>query len=528
MLLHLLTDAVERDPEHVAVTDPRGSLRYRELEQQANRLANLLIDAGTRRGDRVGLYLNKSTDAIVGIYGILKAGAAYVPLDPFAPASRLAYIARDCGITCLVTGREQSRDWPALVASGAPVERLAVLNASTADVAGALDGAAILGRDVLEAASNRRPGPPGIDQDLAYVLYTSGSTGQPKGVMLSHRNALAFVEWCFHYFAPTTADVFSNHAPLNFDLTILDIYVATMGGAELVVVPPEVSVFPVQLVSFIEAHGITVWYSVPSALTMLVLRGGLTVGRLPSLRHVIFAGEVFPTKHLRALMGMLPHARFTNLYGPTETNVCTYYRVPPLPPHQTESIPIGRPIDNVEVFVVAESGRLAADGEEGEPYVRGNTVAHGYWGDPERTARAFLTSAFSASKDRVYRTGDLVRWNADGDLIFIGRRDHQVKSRGYRIELGDVEAALSAHPAVAECVVVVLPDDVVGNRLKAVVVASEPGVSEGELVKFCSGLLPKYMVPEVFEFAPALPKTSTGKIDRKALAAGAVTAANPR
>ena len=519
LLPHLLAGAAERDPAHIAVTDGRGSLRYGDLEQSANQLANVLKDTGTRRGDRVGLYLTKSTDAIVGIYGILKTGAAYVPLDPLAPASRLAYIARDCGIRCLVTGAEQSREWPALVSSGAPLERLVVLYAAAAGMAGVLCGLDVWGRDTLETADPHGVEPPGIDHDLAYILYTSGSTGRPKGVMLSHRNALAFVEWCADYFGPTSDDVFSNHAPLHFDLTILDIYVAAMAGAALVIVPPEASMFPVQLASFIEAQKISIWYSVPSVLAMLALRGGLTTGRLPALRHVIFAGEVFPTKHLRQLMRLIPKAQFTNLYGPTETNVCTYYRVPALPDDQVEAIPIGRPIANVEVFVATETGQLAADDEDGELFVRGSTVARGYWGDPERTSLAFVPNPFGSPTERVYRTGDLVRRAAGGDLLFLGRRDHQIKSRGYRIELGDIETALAAHPAVTECAVIAIPDEMVGSRIKAFVVTNTPGLSEGDLVKFLAGLLPKYMVPEFFEFPATLPKTSTGKTDRTALAA---------
>lgn len=522
LLPHLLTGAAERFPDRMAVQDVEGSIRYADLEGRANRLAHVLGDAGVRRGDRVGLFLNKSIDAIVGIYGILKAGAAYVPLDPFAPASRLAYIARDCGIRCLVTQREKSREWRALVEAGAPLTWLIVMNAKAGEITEAPEGVSCLGQDALGAAPADGRGTPGIDQDLAYILYTSGSTGQPKGVMLSHLNALAFVTWCHDYFGPTPEDVFSNHAPLHFDLTILDIYTAAMAGAALVVVPPEMSVFPVQLAAFIEQRRITIWYSVPSVLTMLALRGSLAVGRLPILRHVIFAGEVFPTKHLRALMRLIPHAQFTNLYGPTETNVCTYYRVPDLPEDQTEPIPIGTPIDNVEVIVAMEAGRPAGDGEVGELSVRGNTVAHGYWGDPERTGKSFLVNATNASRDRVYRTGDLACRRADGNLLFIGRSDHQIKSRGYRIELGDIEATLSAHPRVEECAVIAIPDEVVGNRLKAFAVSSDAGLTEGDLVKFCSDLLPRYMVPEFFEFVSGLPHTSTGKIDRRALGAPAV------
>jgi amino acid adenylation domain-containing protein len=516
LLPHLITAAAERAPERIAVVDPRSRLTYGELETRANRVAHLLLETGVQPGDRVGLLLDKSADAIAGLYGIMKAGATYVPLDPLAPAGRLAYIARNCGIRCLVTGRERASVWDGLLDEGAPVETFVVLNASAAEVVAPRFGR-LLGRDALAAVSQAVLPLATIDLDLAYILYTSGSTGHPKGVMLSHLNALTFVRWCHKYFAPTPEDLFSCHAPLHFDLTILDVYTAAMAGASLVIVPPEASVFPVDVAGFIERHALTIWYSVPSVLSMLAVHGNLEVGRLSSLRHVIFAGEVFPTRHLRRLMRLLPHAQFTNLYGPTETNVCTYYRVPPLPDDMTEAIPIGRAIDNVETFAVTEDGRVAGPGGVGELHVRGTTVAYGYWGDGEKTARGFATNLFGPTPDRTYRTGDLVKLTAVGDYQFLGRRDHQIKSRGYRIEIGDIEAAVYAHPEVAECCVLPVPDDVIGNRIRAFVVLRNGSITPEELGRFVGTLLPKYMVPESFEFLAALPKTSTGKTDRQAL-----------
>ncbi|HLY24648.1 MAG TPA: amino acid adenylation domain-containing protein [bacterium] len=519
LLSHLVPEAACRRPDHTAVRDANGSISYGELDRRTNRLARVLRDAGVRPGARVGLFLSKSVDAITGVYGILKAGAAYVPLDPLAPAARLAYIARNCDIHCLVTGREKSDAWDELRRAGAPVDRFVVLDGRERDLPPPPAGTAHLAREALEASPDQAFPLPGISRDLAYILYTSGSTGQPKGVMLSHQNALAFVEWCRDYFRPRPTDVLSNHAPLHFDLTILDIYLAAMASSTLVVVAPETSVFPAQLAELIERERITIWYSVPSILTLLLLHGRLRAGRLPSLRHVIFAGEVFPTKHLRRLMALLPHAEFTNLYGPTETNVCTYYRVPPLPEDQTAPIPIGRAIANVEVFAVNDDGRRAARGEVGELHVRGDTVAYGYWGNAEGTARAFIEHPFGATAERVYRTGDLVQETPDGDFLFLGRRDHQIKSRGYRIEIGDIEAALHSHPQVAACAVIAVPDDVVGSRLKAFVVPQQGPLTDGELARFSATLLPKYMVPESFTFLETLPQTSTGKVDRGALAA---------
>ena len=257
--------------------------------------------------------------------------------------------------------------------------------------------------------------------------------------MLSHRNALAFVEWAAERFAVRADDRLSSHAPLHFDLSIFDVFAAATAGASVTLVPRHASVFPLEVVRFIEERGITVWYSVPSILTMLTLRGNLGPGSCPTLRTILFAGEVFPTKHLRRLMAALPHVGFFNLYGPTETNVCTYYEVPPLA-DDAAPIPIGEAIPNVEVFAVTADGHRARPGEEGELWVRGPTVMQGYWGDPERTARSLVPDPLGTGpRDPAYRTGDLVRAGADGTFQLLGRRDHQIKSRGYRIELQEIE-----------------------------------------------------------------------------------------
>jgi acyl-coenzyme A synthetase/AMP-(fatty) acid ligase len=250
---------------------------------------------------------------------------------------------------------------------------------------------------------------------------------------------------------------------------------------------------------------------------MLALRGGLNPGDLPRVRTVLFAGEVFPTKYLRTLMGLLPHARFYNLYGPTETNVCTYYKVPPLPEEQVKAIPIGKAITGVEAFAVTDDMRIAAAGEVGELYVRGPTVMHGYWDDPQKTESMLVQEPFGGDpRGKIYRTGDLVQEDEDGNFRFLGRRDSQIKSRGYRIELGDIESALVAHPGVVECAAVAIPDGLVTNRIKAFVVARE-GVQAAELLRFCGDRLPAYMVPESLALRPSLTRTSTGKVDRQAL-----------
>ncbi len=458
----------------------------------------------------MALLLEKSAEAVIAVYAVLKAGATYVPLDEQAPTARLAYILRDAGVTCVVTSAARARDWERLRAAGAGFSTLVVAGADEPPPAPA-GVRAVAWREAESCPADPLDVPTGPD-DLAYVLYTSGSTGEPKGVMLSHRNCLAFVEWAADTIELTPEDRLSSHAPLHFDLSTFDLFAASVSGAAVVLVPREASVFPVELARFISDAGITVWYSVPSILTMLTLRGSLSERGLSSLRAVIFAGEVFPTKYLSRLMDLLPRARFYNFFGPTETNVCTWYEVPRPASALPDDLPIGRPIGGVAALVVDEEGNEVDTGGTGELLIRGPTVMHGYLGRPELTAGTLSGSGL----DRTYRTGDLVQLDGDGNLRFLGRRDSQIKSRGYRIELGDVERALNAHEAVTECAVVAVPDDLITNRLKAFVVAT--GVDASKLVAFCRDRLPRYMVPDEIEFRDSLPKSSTGKIDRRKLA----------
>jgi amino acid adenylation domain-containing protein len=493
LLIHRRLEAsARRAPDRAAVVLGDRSLTYAELDATANRVAQLLASLGVRPGDRVALFIEKSPEAVAAIYGILKAGATYVPLDEHAPAARLAYIVEDAGARFVISSESRARDWEALEAAGTTATRL-------------VPWAELGGLD---------PEPPAavVDRDgLAYVLYTSGSTGEPKGVMLSHENCLAYVEWAVEVIGVRSEDRLSSHAPFHFDLSTFDLFAAAVAGATVVLVPREQSVFPAELARFIREQRITIWYSVPSILTLLTLRGSIGDPAPEHLHTIIFAGEVFPTKYLAQLMDLLPGVRFYNFFGPTETNVCTWYEVPRPASALPDDLPIGRAIGGVEALVVDEEGCGVSDGEVGELLIRGPTVMHGYLGKPELTEHVLEVDG----RERVYHTGDLVAYDGEGNLRFLGRRDAQIKSRGYRIELGEIERAIYAHDAVAECAVVAVPDDVVTNRLRAYVVAD--GVTGGELAAFCRERLPRYMVPDEIEFRDALPKSSTGKIDRRKL-----------
>jgi amino acid adenylation domain-containing protein len=514
-VLHgLLERSAATYPDHPAVVDGARALSYKELDRRANQLANLLIQLGVKRGDRVGLYLDKSMEAVVGIYGILKAGAAYVSIDIRAPVSRARYIVGNCGIQVLITAVDRSETWGELSA-GSGLTHVVVMDGGSESPL----PVEVVACDRLEAMPAGKPDVRPIDRDLAYIIYTSGSTGAPKGVKLTHLNALAFVNWTVEEFGVGHHDRLSSHAPFHFDLSIFDLYAAAHAGATVFLVPPKASVFPIQVARFIHDNQITVWYSVPSILSMMVERGKLEQGSFPALRTLLFAGEVFPSKYLATLMRLLPHVEFYNLYGPTETNVCTFYHVAEPPDPAKGDIPIGHPIPNTDGYVVREDGTLAAPGEVGELWIRSSTVMGGYWGDPEKTRSRLLPDPFATEVvDMVYRTGDLVAEDELGEYRFLGRRDNQIKSRGYRIELGEIETALYQHPAVAEAAVVAVADDLITNSIHAYL-ALKVEAETSSLLAHCKQAVPPYMVPESFEVLADLPKTSTGKIDRQRLKA---------
>ena len=517
VLHQLLTESAARRPDAEAVRLLDEAITYRELESRSNQLANALIESGVIPGDRIGIYLQKSPAAIVSIFGILKTGACYVPVDANAPGLRLMEIARQCDFRALITscalfeklGNAFNEERP--MAAIFFVDKLPDLPPTRQAFSFA---------DALPSQSVAPPSVSVIDHDLAYVLFTSGSTGTPKGVMLSHLNALTFVNWGFDTFSITAQDRLSNHAPFNFDLSVFDIFVAIKAGAAISLVPEGLSVYPVQLSSFIQDQRITVWYSVPTVLALLQSRGQVDQRDLSSLRWVLFAGEVFPTKHLRALMQKLPHPRYANLYGPTETNVCAYYEVEPISPEESAPIPIGKACANTYLVAIdAEGGKVTGPGKEGLLYARGSIVMQGYYGRPKESAACFIRNPFAIGREEnLYCTGDWVTLDEKGNFLFVGRKDHMIKTRGYRVELGEIEAVMVTHPAVNEAVALPIPDEAIGNTIRAIVtISNSSSLTSTELKRHCAEKLPPYMVPEEVEFRDSLPRTGNGKIDRQRL-----------
>lgn len=493
------------------------ALTYGELDRLSNQIAQALLANGVERGDRVGLYLHKSPSAIAAIFGIMKSGACYVPVDANAPGMRLQEIGRQCGFKALITSHVLYQKLKTGFHDECQMNAIFFIDQAPES---SLPLPAFTFNDALPGYSDADPAVPAIDHDLAYILFTSGSTGTAKGVMLSHLNALTFVNWSVATFGITFEDRLSNHAPFNFDLSVFDLFVAIAAGAAISLVPEGLAVFPLQLSAFIQDQKITVWYSVPMVLTLLQARGKLEQRDLSALRIILFAGEVFPTKHLRALMEKLPGKRYANLYGPTETNVCAYYEVEPLSPEETASIPIGKACVNTDLIAISAKGRkVTGPGEEGLLYARGSTVMQGYYGRPEHTAASFIPDPFAEGREeKLYCTGDWVTLDEKGNFLFVGRKDHMIKIRGYRVELGEIEAVMVAHPSVDEAVALPIPDEAIGNTIHAIVtLADSCTIDSMQLKQHCAEKLPAYMVPEKIEFRDSLPRTDNGKIDRRRL-----------
>jgi len=526
LLHHLLRQSARETPERVAVKSQDSQLTYAELDTLSDRVSSTLRTCGIRAGSRVGIYVPKSLASAVSIYSILKSGAAYVPFDPDAPGERLALIARDCGIQTILTCSAKMKGIDDIVSRGAPLENVLLIDcdphlSTSPPRPSPASGVKVVTWDEARRSPRATGEDPSIEKDTAYILYTSGSTGVPKGVMISHRNSLAFVEWAADCVGLAPDDVVACHAPLHFDISTFSIFSTCKAGGTVLMIPEKASTFPSDLATLIEREKVTVWYSVPSALTLMTLYGNLQKRDFSRLRAIIFAGEVFPIKFLKQLMSAVPNARYLNWYGPTETNVCTSYEVDRSRIDQFVTVPIGKACANSKVFAITDDGRpVERPGDTGELYARGPTVMQGYWGDPEKTRRLLVPNPIAASFDElVCRTGDLVTIDADGNYLYMGRRDGMIKTRGYRVELGEIEAAIYSHPAVKEAVVVPVPDELIGNRIHAFISPqSDLSLTREEIVAHCGSKLPRYMVPDTVSFMKSLPKTSNGKMDRVALA----------
>ncbi|WP_042161234.1 non-ribosomal peptide synthetase [Paenibacillus gorillae] len=482
-------------PQAVAVVAETGQLTYAELNHRSNRMAQTIRKQGIKREERVAIVMDRSLEMMIAIFGVLKAGGAYVPVAPSLPAERIRYMLDNSEAKLVLT-------------KGSVPEGLETLVPCI---------------DVHEALAQEQDDSPveklHDSRTLAYVLYTSGSTGLPKGVMIEHHSVVNRIGWMQKQYGLDASGVILQKTPITFDVSVWELFWWSFAGAKLVLLPPGGEKNPVLMLDTIERHGVTTMHFVPSMLHLFLEHSGLLRGeaRLESLRYVFASGEaltVDQVRRFRERIGIPYDTRLVNLYGPTEATVdVTYYDCSEgdLP----IQVPIGKPIDNTSLYILSEGGKLQPVGIAGELCISGAGLGRGYIGRPDLTGEKFVENPYTAG-NLMYRTGDLARWLPDGTIEYLGRIDHQVKIRGQRIECGEIEHVLLQHPAVSEAVVMKRNHASGSEALCAYIVGSE-AVDHGELRDFAALRLPDYMVPSTVIELPAMPLSTNGKIDRKAL-----------
>lgn len=507
-LAKYLDDMVAIQPNACAVVNSDESkLSYRELSAAADKIAAFLHKKGVTLGDKVGLFLHKSSNSLAAIFGILRLGATYVPIDTGSSTERAYFVFHNCDIRIILTNSELAKKL---------TQTLPQLASNLVVILPDPDHINDIGKDyqTLDMLIENEVYYPQSEPDpnrLAYILHTSGSSGTPKGVAISHSNAVSFVEWASDFFNVTADDQVSSHAPFHFDLSIFDIYVSVKNGACIHLINSDLAASPRHLTLFISHRKITIWYSTPAILTILAKQNS-GYGSIPNqLRLVLFAGEVMPIKTLLTLQSIWPSPLYYNLYGPTETNVCTVYRVPTcIPANQTKSLPIGHPCSHCETIVVDEHLCPVQD-KPGMLCVAGPSVITSYW----KSSAEIDRRTFNFYGKRWYNTGDRVLLSTEG-YIFLGRVDRMIKRYGYRIELEEIESCLTLHPKVTACAVV--SSEIAGNTIiTAFLEAKESHVSITELRTFCYEQLTHYMLPDYFRYLQNIPRTSTGKTNYQLL-----------
>ncbi|SEM10300.1 amino acid adenylation domain-containing protein [Streptacidiphilus jiangxiensis] len=494
---HLISRQALLTPEATAVTFKEEHLSYRLLDERANQFAHALLGRGLGRGDLVAIQMERGPALLVALLGVMKAGAAYVPVDPASPASRRDFVLGESGAGLLVVDSTSAApDTPA-----APV------------------GVPVLDLARAEALAHRPTSAPDVAvsaDDAVYVLYTSGTTGNPKGVVLEHGGISNLLDWMARAYSFTGADRVLQKTPYTFDASVWELYLPLVTGGTVVLAEPGGHQDPQYLAQAVRDHDITTLQLVPSMLRLVLDEPALRAAR--SLRHVFSGGEALPRELQERCHAALP-VPLHNLYGPTETSVqvltwtCR-------PDETRDFVPIGLPVDNVTALVLDPAGAPVPTGQVGELHIGGVAVARGYLANPERTTERFATRQDEAGRTlRTYRTGDLVRQHPDGVFEFLGRVDDQIKIQGYRVELGEIETHLRGLPGVRDAAVVAEPNPLAGgDRLAAYLAADPAGLDVRELREHLAARLPAYMVPAVFRTLPSFPLSAHGKLDRAALA----------
>jgi len=494
MLLHdFLTESAGKFPDKTALIFKDRRITYRELDRQANRLAHALIDLGVERGERVAIFLDNSPESVIALFGVIKAGAAFIMLSAALKAGKLGYILSQSGARALISHRN----------------KLGILDSLTVP-SGMVK--IIIGEDNPCPSSDLCPERRNIDLDLAAIVYTSGSTGDPKGVMMTHLNMVCAATSIIRYLKITSDDITMNVLPLSFNYGLYQVLMAVRCGGTVVL--EKSFLYPYAVIEKMIREKVTGFPLVPTLAAMMLQMESLKEYDFSSLRYITNAGAALPESHIRKLKAVFPQAAIYSMYGLTE---CT--RVSYLPPEELDRRPnsVGKPMPNVEAFIVDEKGNEVGPGVVGELVVRGSNVMRGYWNDPEGTNRVLKAGRYQG--EQILYTGDLFRMDEEGYLFFVSRKDDLIKTRGERVSPREVENVLCQIDGVSEAAVIGVPDDLLGQAIKAFILPCRGrSLGEKEIIAWCMNRLEFFMVPKYVEFLSEFPRTGTGKIDRKKLA----------
>ncbi len=497
-ILEYLEETAAAVPEKLAFSDGKSDLCFGELWRASRAIGSALMREGAAR-EAVVVYMDKHPNAMSAFFGAIYAGCFYVCIDPKTPADRALTIIENLGARIMIADARSYKRAEALGISR--LFRFEDISESEID-------------DTALCAVRARQ----IDTDPIYVVFTSGSTGTPKGVVACHRSVIDYTEALCGALGFTRESVFGNQTPLYFDAPLKEIMPTLKLGATTYFIPKMNFSFPVRLIEYLNTYKINTVCWVVSAFTQVSALGAFDVVRPEYLHTVAFGSEVFPKKDYKMWREVLPGARFFNLYGPTEATGMSCFWSAKRELSDEEPIPIGRPFDNTDVLLITDEGRAAARGEEGEIYIRGTCVTMGYYNNRERTDEAFVQNPLnSAYPEIIYRTGDIGKYNEHGELVFLTRRDSQIKHMGHRIELGEIEAALLTHPEAKRACCCY------DKEARRIVLFFVGELESADVQRYLKEKLPAYMLPAVCERLMAMPLTDNGKIDRRTLRERAMT-----
>ncbi len=493
-VLEYLEETAMRFPDKEAFTDEWESYTYKELENYGQSIGSRILQENLIKSPVI-VYLKKSVRVIASFMGILYSGNFYCPIDVDMPLERAKVILNITETKIVITDSEHAQT----IKEMAPRSLILIYDE------------VIHTQKNLQLMQNIRN--KAIDMDPAYVLFTSGSTGVPKGVVITHQSIIDYIEWVTETFHITSEDSFGNQAPFYFDNSILDIYCGLKNGATVFIIPKGYLTFPIKLLGYLNENKITTIFFVPSALCTLAKLHALEKIPLDTVNKVLFCGEVMPNKQLNVWRKYLPNALYANLYGPTEiTDVCTYYIVDRAF-EDDEPLPIGKPCQNTNIVILNEQQEESAKGEIGELCIRGRSLALGYYKNPEKSSEVFVQNPLNKEyRDLIYRTGDLVKINEKDEIIYVGRKDYQIKHMGHRIELGEIEVAAGGIQGIEVCACIY--DD---NKQKIVIFYKGAEIEKSILKEELKKKIPTYMIPDVKIRVAEFPYNANGKIDRKRL-----------